>query len=99
MEFYKGRLIAYSLGNFAGGGRTLSSSGVLKYSGILHVSLTRDGSFAGGRFLSTYLNQTGVPTRDRKNERGLDLVRELSKADFGDTAATIGEDGSITPPA
>ena len=29
MEFYKGRLIAYSLGNFAGGGGTLSRSGPL----------------------------------------------------------------------
>lgn len=99
MEFYRDKLIAYSLGNFAGGGKTLSSNGVLKYGGILHVSVTKDGSFAGGRFLSTYLDATGRPTRDSKNERGLARVRELSADDFGDTAATIGEDGSIGPPA
>ncbi|WP_041843407.1 CapA family protein [Actinoplanes friuliensis] len=99
MQFYQGKLIAYSLGNFAGGGNTLSSGGVLKYGGILHVSLHQDGSYAGGKFLSTYLNSTGKPTRDSKNERGLARVRELSTADFGDTAATIGEDGSIAPPA
>jgi poly-gamma-glutamate capsule biosynthesis protein CapA/YwtB (metallophosphatase superfamily) len=97
MQFYKGKLIAYSLGNFAGGGRTLSSDGVLKYGGVLHVSLTRDGSYAGGKFLSTYLDGTGRPTRDTR-ERGLARVRELSADDFGDTAATIGEDGSITAP-
>ncbi|MFI5932440.1 CapA family protein [Actinoplanes sp. NPDC051494] len=99
MEFYKGKLIAYSLGNFAGGGKTLSRTGVLGYGGILHVTLTKDGTFTGGEFLSTALSPTGVPTRDSDNERGLARVRELSKADFGDTAATIGKDGSIAAPA
>jgi poly-gamma-glutamate capsule biosynthesis protein CapA/YwtB (metallophosphatase superfamily) len=97
MQFYKGKLIAYSLGNFAGGGKTLSSSGVLKYGGILRVSLTKDGKFVSGKFLSTYMNSTGVPTRDTANEHGRDLVRTLSAADFGDTAAKIGQDGSISP--
>jgi poly-gamma-glutamate capsule biosynthesis protein CapA/YwtB (metallophosphatase superfamily) len=99
MQFYKGRLIAYSLGNFAGGGRTLTSAGVLKYGGILHVKLTSDGRWAGGTFLSTYLDGAGVPNRDRANERSRELVAALSQADFGGTAATIGEDGSISPPA
>ncbi|MFI7596742.1 CapA family protein [Actinoplanes sp. NPDC049681] len=99
MEFYKGKLIAYSLGNFAGGGKTLSRSGVLGYGGILHVTLTRDGEFAGGKFLSTALNEVGRPTRDSENERGLARVRELTADDFGDTGAKIGEDGSISAPA
>jgi hypothetical protein len=99
MEFYKGRLIAYSLGNFAGGGKTLSRDGVLKYSGILHVSLTPEGEWAGGKFLSTYLDSTGVPVRDDEDERGRELVAELSGKDFGETAAKIGDDGSISPPA
>lgn len=99
MQFYKGRLIAYSLGNFAGGGKTLSSSGVLGYGGILHVSISRDGRWAGGRFLSTAMSPAGVPTRDRANERGRALVTELSADDFGRTAARIGGDGSISPPA
>ncbi len=99
MEFYKGKLIAYSLGNFAGGGKTLSRTGVLGYGGILHVTITKDGSFVGGRFLSTQLNSVGKPLRDDQNEQGLARVRELSAADFGDTAAAIGTDGSIAPPA
>ena len=99
MQFYKGKLIAYSLGNFAGGGKTLSSNGVLKYGGILHVSLTKDGSWAGGKLLSTYMNAAGVPTRDSSNERGRKMVAEFSAKDFGDDAARIGDDGSISPPA
>lgn len=98
MQFYRGKLIAYSLGNFAGGGNTLNNGGVLKYGGILHVSLTRDGAFAGGKFLSTYMDGTGKPIRDGAKERGRARVRELSKDDFGDAAATIGEDGSISVP-
>lgn len=99
MEFYKGKLIAYSLGNFAGGGKTLSRNGVLGYGGILHVTLTHDGEFTSGKFLSTALNPVGRPTRDSENERGLARVRELTADDFGDTAAKIGEDGSISAPA
>ncbi len=98
MEFYKGHLIVYSLGNFAGGGKTLSSNGVLKYAGIVHVSLNSDGSFAGGDFRSTYLSATGVPTRDKANEKGRSLVRGLSADDFGATAAKISADGEISAP-
>jgi capsule synthesis protein PGA_cap len=97
MEFYKDRLIAYSLGNFAGGGKTLSSTGVLKYGAILHVSLRPDGSWAGGKVVSTYLNAAGVPTAD-ENGKSRDLIADLSADDFGGTAAKIGEDGSISPP-
>jgi hypothetical protein len=99
MQFYQGKLIAYSLGNFAGGGKTLSNNGILKYGGVLHVKLTKTGAWAGGRFLSTYLSPVGVPTRDSANEQGRKMVAQLSKADFGDTAARIGSDGSISPPA
>jgi poly-gamma-glutamate capsule biosynthesis protein CapA/YwtB (metallophosphatase superfamily) len=97
MEFYQGKLIAYSLGNFAGGGRTLSRNGVLKYAGVLHVSLTREGDYVDGEFVSTYLDDAGVPTRDKTNERGRKMVAELSEADFDGTAAVIGADGSIKP--
>jgi poly-gamma-glutamate capsule biosynthesis protein CapA/YwtB (metallophosphatase superfamily) len=99
MEFYKGKLIAYSLGNFAGGGRTLSRNGVLKYGGVLHVSLTKEGEYVGGKFVSTYMNDNGVPTRDKANERGRKLVAELSESDFDDTGAVVGTDGSIKPAA
>jgi hypothetical protein len=99
MEFYQGKLIAYSLGNFAGGGRTLSSQGVLKYGGILRVELAKDGGYVGGKFLSTYLSSVGLPTRDSGAEMGRRLVAQLSESDFGDTAATVGKDGSIGAPA
>ncbi|MGK5679639.1 CapA family protein [Actinoplanes sp. URMC 104] len=97
MEFYRGKLIAYSLGNFAGGGRTLSRAGVLKYGGILHVTLGKDGSYAGGKLLSTAMSSEGLPTRDSSAEQGRKLVARLTAEDFPETGARLGADGSITP--
>lgn len=97
MEFYKGRLIAYSLGNFAGGGGTLSNRGPLGLGGVMKVSLTPDGSWAGGEFVSTYMNGAGKPTMDT-DDRGLELIRTVGASDFPTTGAQFDDDGKISPP-
>ncbi|TNH30944.1 CapA family protein [Micromonospora orduensis] len=97
MEFYQGRLIAYSLGNFAGGSNTLINTGRLGWGGVLKVSLKPDGSWAGGTFTSTYMNSTGKPTMD-PDDRGLGLVTELSRADFPKGGARFDGQGRITAP-
>nr|WP_233604670.1 CapA family protein [Micromonospora sp. HM5-17] len=97
LEFYKGRLIAYSLGNFAGGGNTLSNNGRLGWGAILKVSLAADGTWVGGELISTYMNDAGKPTMDRQ-KRALGLARELSEADFPKTGARFSADGKISPP-
>jgi hypothetical protein len=53
----------------------------------------------GGKFLSTYMSSSGRPTRDRTNERGRQLIAQLTAADFGSTGARFGPDGSIRRPA
>jgi hypothetical protein len=98
MEFHRGRLIAYSLGNFAGGGGTLSANGRLGWGGVLKVTLTEDGSWVEGEFIATYMDGSGLPRPD-DNRRGLDLVRELSAADFPETAASFDDAGRIAPSA
>ncbi|MFI0795362.1 CapA family protein [Micromonospora rubida] len=95
MEFYQGRLIAYSLGNFAGGGNSLSNSGRLGWGGVLKVSLKPDGSFADGSFTSTYMNSIGKPTMD-PDDRGLGLVKQLSGTDFPQAGARFDDKGRIT---
>jgi hypothetical protein len=97
MEFYRGRLIAYSLGNFAGGAGTLNNSGRLGWGGVLKVSLRPDGGFVSGRFLSTYLNAAGKPTPDGRS-RGMKLISELCKQDFPRTGARLDAEGVITAP-
>lgn len=97
MEFYQGRLIAYSLGNFAGGGRSLNPSGRLGWGGVLKVSLKPDGSFAGGSFTSTRMDSVGKPTMDSADQ-GLGLVKQLSRADFPRTGARFDAEGRISAP-
>lgn len=98
MEFYKGRLIAYSLGNFAGAAGTLSNKGVLGLGGVLKVSLTADGTWGGGQLISTYMNSAGLPTLDT-GHRGAKLVASLTKSDFRSTGAKVAANGKITVPA
>jgi hypothetical protein len=98
MEFYKGRLIAYSLGNFCGYG-TLNSAGFLGVGGVLRVTLNRDGTWANGKLVSTQLVRGGMVDVD-PNNRALAFVQGLSNTDFGPRAARISPtDGVIAPPA
>jgi hypothetical protein len=94
MEWYKGRLIAYSMGNFAGY-RTLSSSGPMGVGGVLHVTLRKDGTWVRGALVGTRMVNGGLPALDRQN-RAYALVNALSAADFGASAARIAASGEIT---
>ena len=60
MQVYHHRLIAYSLGNFAGY-HNFTTEGALGVSGILHVKLAADGRFLSGRLVSTVLAGPGQP--------------------------------------
>jgi poly-gamma-glutamate capsule biosynthesis protein CapA/YwtB (metallophosphatase superfamily) len=96
MEWYRGRLIAYSLGNFVGY-RTLNTSGVTGVSGILHVTLRRDGSWKDGRLNAVTIAGNGIPRPDRDGAaRG--IVRTLSREDFGKGAMQISTTGALSHP-
>jgi hypothetical protein len=94
MEWHKGRLIAYSLGNF-GGYKVFSLGGPLSTSGILRVTLRGDGSFETGRLVPTQLVGEGVPALD-PSEAAHGVVRALSRADFGARAVEISADGVLS---
>ncbi|MEV0650874.1 CapA family protein [Phytomonospora sp. NPDC050363] len=96
MEFYKGRLIAYSLGNFAGY-RVLSTEGNRGVGGVLAVTLTIDGDWAGGVLRATRMVDGGYPAADPDNTAH-ETCNRLSRDDFGATAALVTEGGRITPP-
>ncbi len=83
VERYKGKLIAYSLGNFAGWGN-FGQGGNLSLSGLLTVKMDKNGEILGGRWLSLKLADPGVPAVDKKNTSGK-LVEKLSASDFPDT--------------
>ena len=58
MQFYRGRLIAYSLGNFAGY-RNFATDGNLDTSEILHVTLSATGRFEAARIYPVQFAGTG----------------------------------------
>jgi poly-gamma-glutamate capsule biosynthesis protein CapA/YwtB (metallophosphatase superfamily) len=97
MEWYQGKLIAYSLGNFANY-QNFASSGTMALSAILRVTLDADGTFKSGVLTSVLLSSTGQPAVDSTGQAA-SLMNQLSTADFGSSAATIQPDGSIAPPA
>jgi len=94
MEWYKGRLIAYSLGNFAGYD-VFALGGPLSTSGILRVTLDGAGRFETGRLVPTRMVGAGLPALDPA-EAAHGLVRTLSRADFGARGAKVGSDGILS---
>jgi hypothetical protein len=94
MEWYHGRLIAYSLGNFAGY-KVFSLGGPLSVSGILRVTLKGNGSFDSGTLVPTRMVGAGIPALDPA-ETAHGIVRTLSKEDFGARAVKVATNGTLS---
>jgi poly-gamma-glutamate capsule biosynthesis protein CapA/YwtB (metallophosphatase superfamily) len=94
MELYHHRLIAYSLGNFAGY-HNFSLDGSLATSVILQVKLNADGSFRRGRLVSVRLVGAGQPELDRSGA-GARLVATLSREDLGRHGIAVSASGVIS---
>ena len=97
MEWYRDRLIAYSLGSFASYG-TGARWGPLGVSGVLTVSLRPDGAWTGGTLAPTMVAARGLPAPDPQR-RALTAVPALSSADFESSAVKVdATTGALTPP-
>jgi hypothetical protein len=92
MQFYKGHLIAYSLGNFAGYGN-FASGGDRNMSAILRVTLSSAGRFEHARLYPVLLSGQGRPV---PGGEAAAFVAQLSAQDFGPSAAQISSSGVIT---
>jgi hypothetical protein len=97
LEWYRGRLIAYGLGNFSSYGN-LNIAGTGGISAVLQASLRTDGTWARGRLAALKLVGRGAPFADPSG-RALALVRSLSSADIGAAAPRLTATGAILPPA
>jgi hypothetical protein len=96
MEVYQGKLIAYSLGNFATYG-PFNLNGENGIAMILEARLGPDGTFLGGHAYPTKQDKPRGPKLDPEM-RILPIVRELSKIDFGENAVLVGDQGELAPP-
>ena len=96
MEFYRGRLIAYSLGNFATY-RGFNLAGPLGITGVLQLEFGQDRALRNARLVPMLQPPRQGPVPD-PDGTALYLVRRLSAEDFGPTAAVITDGGEIRPP-
>lgn len=94
MERYKGRLIAYSVGNFCGY-KTFGQNATTSVTAVLQLTLRGDGSFVSGTIVPTKLVDPGYAAPD-PSERAITMIRSLSKADFGRRAPKISSQGQIS---
>ena len=92
VEHYKGRLIAYSLGNFATG-QGIKITGNNGLAPLLLVDLTEKGEFVAGRVVSFRQNPAGRPRLDKTNE-SVKLMHRVSREDFDSPA--LNQDGTLT---
>ncbi len=95
MEIYKGRLIAYSLGNFATY-YGISVAGMKGVAPILIARLSPDGNLLEGQIISAVQRRPGGPYPDNRMRAFREIMR-LSKLDFPDGGIEFHEDGSFTP--
>jgi hypothetical protein len=93
IERHRGRLIAYSLGNFAGW-HNFGTGGVLRLSGLLDVTLDRRGRPLRGRLQPMAIAPPGVPAPDPTGAAAR-LVDDVSRADFGPGAVRVAADGRL----
>ncbi|MEE8345084.1 MAG: CapA family protein [Woeseiaceae bacterium] len=95
MERYKGRLIAYSLGNFATY-YGISVEGIKGIAPILIATINGTGEFVEGWIHSTMQIRPGGPQIDEE-QRALNLIRRLSIEDFTKPGIRFLPDGKIVP--
>ncbi len=94
MQFYKGHLIAYSLGNFASYG-DFSTDGDLDMSVVLRVTLSSAGRFEHARIYPIQFTGEGRPV---PGGGAVAFVAKLASEDFGLSAARILPSGVIKAP-
>jgi hypothetical protein len=96
MEVYKGKLIAYSLGNFATYG-PFNLNGENGLSLILEAHLAPDGNFIRGQAYAVKQDKPGGPKLDAER-RILPILRSLSSSDFPQSAIVVGPQGELWLP-
>jgi hypothetical protein len=97
MEFYRDRLIAYSLGNFLTY-RGFNLEGPLGITGVLRLEFSGGRTLRRARLVPMFQARRQGPMPD-PNRRAVHLIRRLSLEDFGSTAAVVTDGGDIRPPS
>jgi hypothetical protein len=95
IEVYKGRLIAYSLGNFTGYRQFGAGGGYTGTSVIVEAVLADNGVLVSAKLHPLALDKSSIP---RLDPAGLAFahIGELSAADFPTSGVKVGDNGVLT---
>ena len=93
MQWYRGHLIVYSMGDFTNY-QSFSTWGNLAITGVVHVTLSTSGSFVSGSLDPAILQSGGLAVPDHTHQLW-SFVNQLSRADFGASAALVSPEGVI----
>ena len=94
MELYKGKLIAYSLGNFCTP-TGMNLKGRCGYAPVLLVDISPKGEFRGGRIIPA-IQPYGVGPKIDTSGTVLREIQTLSRADFPESMLVISDDGELS---
>lgn len=94
IELYKGRLIAYSLGNFSTHG--FAVQGVYGHAPILRMQLDIQGKLLSAQIISAKQTASHQLVLDEAKQ-AYRQIKQLTALDFPDTPLYFGQDGSILP--
>ena len=93
IEVYKGKFIAYSMGNFATYKR-FSMSGSKAYSPIFDLKLKNNGDFISGKIHSAIQTKTRYPFLDA-SEKAYKEIKKLTLQDFPENKIKFSGNGTI----
>ncbi|GHV16763.1 hypothetical protein AGMMS49938_17060 [Fibrobacterales bacterium] len=96
VDLYKGKFIAYSLGNFATN-TSVNINGVSGYAPILKIKTDRNGNFLGGEIISAIQrgeNGDRRPILDETNACAKE-IKKLTESDIPETGIVVEESGKI----
>jgi hypothetical protein len=96
MEWYRGHLIAYSLGDFTNY-EAFATVGNLDLSFVLHLTLTRSGHVSAASVSPVVLLPGGQAVPDPRGSV-LGLLNSLSRSDFASSAALVSPTGRVEAP-
>ncbi|BDI15192.1 hypothetical protein ANSO36C_09940 [Nostoc cf. commune SO-36] len=93
MEIYKGKIIAYSLGNFLGY-RTLSTNAQTGDSMILEAKLNQAGDLISSKIIPVRMDRQGIPHIDQSFQT-VRLMRYLNNQAFPKNPVKINKKGEV----
>ncbi|NTU68025.1 MAG: CapA family protein [Chlorobiaceae bacterium] len=94
IDLYKGKFIAYSMGNFCTYGQ-FNLKGPNGIAPILRIQVSKNGDFIGGKIISVMQQGKGGPVIDPSGQ-ALEAIRRLTGSDIPESKLKFDSSGSIS---